>query len=179
MAIQTMAIPMPSEIILPFAGSLVFAGEFNLWLLALVGALGSGVGSSLAYYIGFKGGRPLVNKYGRYILISSHDLDLVEKFFSRFGHWSSFCGQLLPVVRSFIAFPAGAAKMSYVRFVLYSVVGSFLWSLALVYIGMRLGENWQNLREHMRGFDLVIVSLIVVLGVYWVYRHIKNGKIGK
>jgi len=174
MAIQTMAIPMPSEIILPFAGSLIVEGRFNLWVLAVVGALGSGVGSSIGYYIGYKGGRPLVNKYGRYILISTHDLDLVEKFFLRFGNWSAFFGQLLPVVRSFIAFPAGAAKMAYTRFILYSMTGSFIWSLALVYFGMKLGENWTSLREKMQGFDTAIVVLIVIAGIYWVYRHFKN-----
>ena len=174
MAIQTMAIPMPSEIILPFAGSLIVEGRFNLWVLAVVGALGSGVGSSIGYYIGYKGGRPLVNKYGRYILISTHDLDLVEKFFARFGSWSAFFGQLLPVVRSFIAFPAGAAKMAYTRFVLYSMTGSFIWSLALAYFGMKLGENWTSLREKMQGFDTAIVVLIIIGGVWWVWRHFKN-----
>ena len=177
MAIQTMAIPMPSEIILPFAGSLIVSGRFTLWGLALAGALGSGLGSSIAYYIGFKGGRPLINKYGRYILISSRDLDLVEKFFGRFGSWSAFFGQLLPVVRSFIAFPAGAAKMSYIRFVFFSMTGSFIWSFALAYFGMKLGENWSALREKMQGFDTIIVVLILLAGIYWVYRHMKMSKI--
>ncbi len=176
MAIQTMAIPMPSEIILPFAGSLVVQGRFSLFALALVGGLGSAVGSSLAYYIGYKGGRPLVNKYGRYILISQHDLDLVEKFFQRFGNVSAFFGQLLPVVRSFVAFPAGAAKMSYPKFVAYTFAGSFLWSLVLGYFGMKLGENWGVLREKLHGFDTAIIVLILLLGVYWIYRHVKNSR---
>lgn len=177
MAIQTMAIPMPSEVILPFAGSLIVSGRFTLWGLALVGALGSGLGSSIAYYIGFKGGRPLINKYGRFILISTHDLDLVEKFFSRFGSWSAFFGQLLPVVRSFIAFPAGASKMSYKKFILFSMTGSFIWSLVLVYFGMKLGENWTALREKMHGFDTAIIVLILIGGVWWVYRHFKQRKV--
>jgi len=176
MAVQTMAIPMPSEIILPFAGSLVAQGRFSFFQLALVGALGSVLGSSLAYYIGFKGGRPLVNKYGRYILISQHDLDLVEKFFGRFGSLSAFLGQLLPVVRSFIAFPAGAAKMNYYKFATYTFVGSLLWSLALVYFGMKLGENWESLREKMKGFDSAVVVLIFLAGAWWVWRHFKNRK---
>ncbi len=174
MAIQTMAIPMPSEIILPFAGSLVAQGRFSLVALALVGALGSALGSSLAYYIGYRGGRPLVNRYGRYILISQHDLDLVEKFFQKFGHVSAFFGQLLPVVRSFIAFPAGAAKMDYPRFVAYTFVGSFLWSLVLGYFGMKLGENWSVLREKLHGFDTAIVVLIAVGAAWWVWRHFKR-----
>lgn len=177
MAIQTMAIPMPSEIILPFAGSLIVEGRFTLWGLALAGAFGSGVGSSIAYYIGYKGGRPLINKYGKYILISSHDLDLVEKFFARFGSWSAFFGQLLPVVRSFIAFPAGASKMSYTRFILSGLIGSFIWSLVLVYFGMKLGENWTALREKMHGFDTAIIVLIILMGIYWVYRHFKQRKV--
>ncbi|MFA5991033.1 MAG: DedA family protein [Candidatus Doudnabacteria bacterium] len=177
MAIQTMAIPMPSEVILPFAGSLIVSGRFTLWGLALVGALGSGLGSSIAYYIGFKGGRPLINKYGRFILISTHDLDLVEKFFSRFGSWSAFFGQLLPVVRSFIAFPAGASKMSYKKFILFSMTGSFIWSLVLVYFGMKLGENWSTLREKLHGFDTAIIVLIIIGGIWWVWRHIKQRKV--
>lgn len=174
MAVQTMAVPIPSEIILPFAGSLVAQGRFSLFYLAFVGALGSALGSSLAYYIGFKGGRPLVNKYGRYILISQHDLNLVEKFFNRFGSVSAFFGQLLPVVRSFIAFPAGAAKMKYYKFVVYTFVGSLIWSLVLVYFGMKLGENWGMLREKMKNFDSAIVVLIFLAGAWWIWRHFKH-----
>ena len=151
MAIQTMAIPMPSEIILPFAGSLIVSGRFTLWGLALAGALGSGLGSSIAYYIGFKGGRPLINKYGRYILISSRDLDLVEKFFGRFGSWSAFFGQLLPVVQELYCLPGWCGKNVLYKVCFFSMTGSFIWSFALAYFGMKLGENWSALREKCRG----------------------------
>lgn len=174
MALQTIAIPIPSEIILPFAGYLAFAGRFNLWLVALVGALGSCVGATVAYYIGKKGGRPLVEKYGKYILLSQHDLAVTENFFSRHGSKAAFFGMMLPVFRSFIAFPAGLARVQLKKFLIYVFLGSFVWSLLLAYLGMKLGENWDTLRERFKSFDNAIIGLIILAGAWWVYRHFKN-----
>ena len=176
MAIQTTGIPMPSEVIIPFAGYLILSGRFSLLGIAVVGGLGSALGASVAYLIGFKGGRALVEKYGRWILISQNDLMVTGKFFSRFGAVSAFVGQLLPVVRSFIGFPAGMAKMKYLKFVVYTFVGSFFWSLILAFVGMKLGENWVMLREKLKGFDVAIVVLIVAGVAWWVYRHVKNSR---
>ncbi len=174
MALQTMAIPIPSEVILPFAGFLASSGRFNIFLIALVGGLGSGIGSSLAYYIGYKGGRPLIIKYGKYILISHHDLDMTEKFFAKFGSVAIFIGQLLPIVRSFIAFAAGLAEEVFWKFILFIFLGSFLWSLMLAYIGMKLGDNWATLRDKFHNLDLLIVLVIIVGIVWWINRHVKN-----
>lgn len=174
MALQTVAVPIPSEVILPFAGFLAFTGRFNLFLIAVFGGLGSCIGSTAAYYIGYKGGRPLVEKYGKYILISKHDLDLTDRFFLKFGSWAAFFGQLLPVVRSFIAFPAGVAKAPLKKFLSFVFVGSFIWSYALAYVGFRLGADWNTLRDRFKGFDVAILILIVVGAVFWVYRHWKN-----
>jgi membrane protein DedA with SNARE-associated domain len=173
MALQTVAIPIPSEIILPFSGFLASQGKFNIFIIAIVGALGSCIGSSIAYYIGFKGGRPLVEKFGKYILISRHDLDLTEKFFFRFETPAIFFGQLLPVIRSFIAFAAGIAKAEYKKFVIYTFVGSFIWSLGLAYVGEKLGENWGSLKDRFHNFDNAIVILIVLGIIWWVWRHLK------
>jgi len=174
MALQTVAVPIPSEVILPFAGFLAFTGRFNIWLIALVGGLGSCIGSSIAYYIGYKGGRPLVAKYGKYILISHHDLNMAERFFAKFGSAAIFIGQLLPIVRSFIAFAAGLAEEVFWKFILFTFLGSFLWSLLLTYIGEKLGENWVNLRNQFHYLDLLIVLVIVIGAAWWIWRHVKN-----
>jgi membrane protein DedA with SNARE-associated domain len=174
MALQTVAIPIPSEVILPFAGFLASTGRFNIFIIATVGGLGSCVGSSVAYYIGNKGGRPLVEKYGKYILMSPSDLDLTEKFFARFGMAAIFIGQLLPVMRSFIGFFAGAGREDFKRFLLSVFLGSFLWGLLLAYIGEKLGANWQSFRDKFHNLDLVIVVLIILGIAWWVWRHIKH-----
>lgn len=176
MAIQTMAIPMPSEVILPFAGFLATTGRFNFMALILSAATGSCIGASAAYFIGRHGGRPLVEKYGRIIFISRRDLEMTEKFFQKFGSWAAFFGQLLPVVRSFISFPAGIAKLKYWKFVLFTFVGSFFWSAALIFLGMKLGENWASLRNTFKKFDLAIVILLAVIIFWLVWRHVKNTK---
>ena len=176
MALQTMAIPIPSEVILPFAGFLASAGRFNIFIIALVGGLGSCLGSSIAYYIGYKGGRPLVVKFGKYILISRHDLEMTEKFFAKFGSVAIFIGQLLPIVRSFIAFAAGLAEEVFWKFLLFTFLGSFIWSLLLAYIGQKLGENWASLRSQFHDLDLLIVLVIVVGAAWWIQRHVKQSK---
>lgn len=177
MALQTVAVPIPSEVILPFAGFLVSSGRFNLIVLALIGGLGSCVGSSIAYWIGYKGGRPLVERFGKYILISHSDLDRSERFFARFGSIAVFIGQLLPIVRSFIGFVAGIAEENFKKFLLSVFVGSFLWSLLLGYIGTKLGEHWGDLHSRFQKFDVVIVIAIVIIVAIWVNRHVRGSKI--
>jgi len=174
MAIQTIAIPMPSEVIIPFAGSLVAAGRFSLLGIALVGSIGNTLGASIAYYIGYKGGRPLVERYGKAILISQHDLELADRFFAKHGTKAAFFGMLLPVVRSFISFPAGISRVKFWKFAAYVFLGAFLWSVVLGYIGEKLGENWITLREKFKGFDVAIVALIVLAAVWWIWRHLKS-----
>jgi membrane protein DedA with SNARE-associated domain len=174
MGIQTIAIPMPSEVIIPFAGSLVTSGRFTLIGIALTGGLGSSLGAAVAYFIGYKGGRPLVEKYGKFILISRHDLQMADDFFAKYGIRAAFLGMLLPVVRSFISFPAGISKVKFWKFEVYVFLASFIWSLALGYIGMKLGQNWMTLRDKFKGLDYVIVALIILGAVWWIWRHIKN-----
>jgi membrane protein DedA with SNARE-associated domain len=177
MAIQTIAIPMPSEVIIPFAGSLVTAGRFSLIGIALTGCLGSSLGAAVAYFIGFKGGRPLVEKYGKFILISRHDLQMADDFFAKHGTKAAFLGMLLPVVRSFISFPAGISKVKFWKFEVYVFLASFIWSLILAYIGFKLGENWMSLRDKFKSLDYIIVVLIVLGAVWWVQRHIRHSKV--
>lgn len=174
MAVESANIPLPSEIIMPFSGYLASIGRFNLFLLGLAGAVGNVLGSLLSYWIGAKGGRPFIERYGRYVLLSHRDLDRADRFFARFGEASMFLTRLLPVVRTFISFPAGVARMRLGKFVAYSFAGSFLWSLFLAWIGATLGERWETIRSAFRGLDVLIGIAILVLGVWYVWRHVRD-----
>ena len=174
MAIESACIPLPSEIIMPFSGYLVFRGEFDLFWVGLAGAFGCVVGSVPAYYLGLYGGRPIIERFGKYVLISHHDLDIADRWFARYGDWAIFFSRLLPVVRTFISFPAGVARMNVPRFILYTLVGSFPWCLGLAYIGMKLGQNWDTLGVYFHKFDMIIGGIIVAGIIYYVFRHLKN-----
>jgi membrane protein DedA with SNARE-associated domain len=179
MAIESACIPLPSEIIMPFSGYLVYTGRFNLWGVGFAGALGCVIGSIVAYYIGMYGGRPLIEKYGRYILVSPHDLDLADRWFHKYGEVIVFASRLLPVVRTFIAFPAGVARMKMSRFIVYTFLGSLPWCIGLAYVGQLLGEQWDKndtLKTWFHRFDFVIGLLIVTGAVWWVWRHVKNAR---
>lgn len=174
MAIESACIPLPSEVIMPFAGYLVFLGKFSLWSVGLAGAVGCVAGSIPAYYLGMYGGRPLIEKYGKYILMSRHDLDLADRWFKRHGQATVFFARLLPVIRTFIAFPAGVARMDMKRFIGYTFAGSLPWCLALAYVGMVMGENWPALREYFHKFDLLIGAVLIAGAAWYIRRHLKN-----
>jgi membrane protein DedA with SNARE-associated domain len=177
MAIESACIPLPSEIIMPFSGYLVYTGRFNLWAVGVAGAFGCVVGSLVAYWVGTYGGRPLIEKYGRYLLISRHDLDLADRWFDRFGEVIVFASRLLPVIRTFIAFPAGVARMNLKKFVIYTFAGSLPWCIGLAYVGQKLGEHWDKdptLKTLFHRFDFIIGIILVVAVAWWVWRHIKH-----
>jgi len=174
MAIESACIPLPSEVIMPFAGYLVFLGKYSLWSVGLAGAVGCVVGSIPAYYLGMYGGRPLIEKYGKYILMSHHDLDMADRWFARHGQATVFFARLLPVIRTFIAFPAGVARMDMKRFITYTFAGSLPWCLGLAYVGMVMGEKWPSLREYFHKFDLLIGAVLVAGIVWYIRRHIRN-----
>ncbi len=176
MAIESACIPLPSEIIMPFSGYLVSTGEMSLWLVGLAGAVGCVLGSIVAYYAGAWGGRPFIEKYGKYILISHHDLDLADRWFRRHGDITIFVGRLLPVIRTFIAFPAGVARMNLWRFNLYTFVGSYIWSVALAWVGMKLGEHWNTLGVYFHRFDAAIGVILLIAVVWYVRRHLQHMK---
>ncbi len=177
MAIESACIPLPSEIIMPFSGYLVFTGRFDLFLVATFGALGCNLGSAVAYAAGYAGGRPLVERWGRYLLLSRHELDLVDRFFARFGGITVFICRLLPVVRTFVALPAGIARMPQLKFHVYTFLGSWPWCFMLAYVGLKLGEHWNTdprLKMWFHRFDGVI-GAVLVLGIVWfVWNHWKN-----
>ncbi len=179
MAIESACIPLPSEIIMPFSGYLVYTGRFNLWAVGVAGAVGCVLGSLVAYWVGMHGGRRLIERYGRYILISKHDLDLADRWFARYGEIIVFASRLLPVIRTFIAFPAGVARMNLSRFIIYTFAGSLPWCLGLAYVGQKLGEEWdknETLKSWFHRFDFVIGIIGLLFAVWWVWRHIKNSR---
>ena len=172
MAIESACIPLPSEIIMPFAGYLVSIGQLTLIGAATAGALGCNIGSTVAYYVATKGGRPAFERWGRYVLISTAELDRAEDFFARYGAITVFIGRLLPVVRTFIAFPAGLARMPMVKFQIYTFLGSWPWCFGLAYIGMVLGARWDSdptFRSLFHRFDAVIVALLVAAVAWFVW----------
>ena len=174
MGIESACIPLPSEIIMPFAGFLVSKGTMTLWGITLAGALGCVLGSIPAYYLGMFGGRPLVEKYGKYVLISHKDLDMADCWFEKHGEIIIFIARLLPAVRTFIAFPAGVARMNMPKFIAYTFVGSLIWCWILGYAGMKMGENWESLKVYFHEFHYVIVAAGVAFAIWYVRRHFKN-----
>ena len=176
MFLESCGVPMPSEVIMPFSGFLVFKGEMNLMAITLVGTLGNVAGSLLAYWIGAKGGRPLIEKYGKYILISRHDLDLADRLFAKYGQLVVFFGRLLPVIRTYISFPAGIAKMDVKKFVFYTTLGALPWVWIFGWLGVKMRENWENIRATLHNFDVSIALLVVVAVGWYIWRHLKNKK---
>lgn len=177
MAIESACIPLPSEIILPFAGYMVSQGRLTLWGVALAGAFGCNLGSTLAYFIGLWGGRPFIERWGKYVLVTAHDLDVAERFFKRFGSAAVFIGRLLPVVRTFIALPAGFVEMNFLKFQLYTFVGSMIWCFILAYIGQVLGREWDSnpaLKAAFHGTDAVIALIIIVAVVAFVLMRLRQ-----
>ncbi len=179
MAIESAMIPLPSELILPYAGFLVSdptqiepltGNPWSFWLVVIFATIGNTIGSLIAYAIGAWGGRPFLERYGKYLLIRQHEIELAERFFDKYGAATAFFSRLLPIVRTFISFPAGVARMPIRTFVVYSTAGAFLWSILLVYAGTVLGENWEAIRHALQPFDLLIafaVGLAVILFIWW------------
>ena len=174
MAIESACIPLPSELIMPFAGYLVYEGSMSLFWVATAGAIGCNLGSLVAYEIGHYGGRPLVERYGRWILMGRRELDWADRFFARWGHAAVFVARLLPVVRTFIALPAGVARMPRGKFHTYTFLGSWPWCFVLAWAGMKLGENWRSLGKYFHQFDAVIGVLIVAAVGWFVWSHWRN-----
>jgi len=174
MALESACIPIPSEFIMPFSGFLVATGEMNFWLAVLMGSFGNLAGSWLAWWVGHKGGRPLVEKYGKYILLSHNDLDTADRYFNKYGQNTVLFTRLMPVIRTFISLPAGIAKMDFKKFSIYTFIGVIPFTAALTYAGVKLRENWDGLQPYFHKFDLVIL-LFLILGIIWyIFRHIKR-----
>lgn len=174
-------IPIPSEVILPFSGYLAYMGRFNLFLVATFGTVGCNIGSAIAYWIGAKGGRPLVERYGKWVLMSQHDLDRMSWFFSRYGSIAILVGRMLPVVQTYVAFPAGIGKMPRLRFHIYTSIGSWIWYFCLAWAGMKLGQRWNTdprFQEIFHRFHLAVELAIVALIAWFIWSHLSRQKAG-
>ncbi|MHB8399184.1 MAG: DedA family protein [Candidatus Limnocylindrales bacterium] len=181
MAIESAMIPLPSELILPYAGFLVSDptkleplthGPWSFWIVVVVATAGNTVGSLIGYAIGAYGGRPFLSRWGRYLLIREDELDAADRFFARYGAATAFVSRLLPVVRTFISFPAGVARMPLPTFIAYSAAGAFLWSTGLVFAGTQLGSHWQDIRHTLQPFDTVMVVAVVAIAALFVWLRL-------
>jgi membrane protein DedA with SNARE-associated domain len=181
MTLESANIPRPSEVTMPLAGwMLVQARGLSAWHAVLLGgfwgAVACTLGSVISYALGAWGGRPLVERYGRYILVSEEDLGKADRWFARWGDWAAFISRLLPIVRTFISFPAGVVRMNFPRFTFFSFIGSFIWCALLALGGYYFGVHWEELRAMMRPFDIPIAIVIAAAFAYYVYHHIRKGK---
>lgn len=179
MGIESACIPLPSEVIMPFGGYLVYShpGQYSVWGMGVAGALGCVWGSALAYWAGKFGGRPFVEKFGRYLLIRHKDLDKADAWFKKHGEAAIFFSRLMPVVRTFISFPAGISKMPFWRFIVYTFLGSLPWCLGLAWVGCALGKQWDTrLKTYFHKADILIVAVFVVLIALYIYHHVKSDK---
>lgn len=178
MGIESAMVPLPSELILPMAGFMVSSPTalepltqqpWNFWIAVIVATIGNTLGSLIAYAIGAWGGRPFLERYGKYMFIREHELEAADRFFAKYGPATVFIGRLLPIVRTFISFPAGVTRMDLRKFIIYSTAGALPWSIALVYAGVFLGESWVEIREMLKPFDMAIAALVIVvfLGLLW------------
>lgn len=173
MVLESADIPIPSEVIMPFSGFIIFSGQLSFLPVVLCGAFGNVLGSLLGYSIGYFGGRPFIEKYGKYLLISSDETKRAEKWFSRYGLATIFFGRMLPIVRTFISTPAGVAKMDLKKFSLFTFLGALPWCALLTFVGLRAGKNWQILEPYFRKFDIVIAIIIIFLIIWWAIKRIK------
>jgi membrane protein DedA with SNARE-associated domain len=176
MAMESMILPVPSEAVMPFAGFLLADEKFSWFGIISVSTLGSIIGSLISYWIGAKGGRPLVQRWGKYVLVSEHDLEITDKFFQRRGSLAIFICRFIPVVRHLISIPAGVARMPLGKFCLYTILGAGLWNTFLTWVGFKLGENWETLRKCSKKIDIATLVVIILIIAYFIYTHIQRRK---
>jgi len=163
---------------MPFGGYLVsmHPEKYTIWGMGLAGALGCVWGSAVAYWAGRSGGRPFIERYGKYILIRKKDLDKADAWFNKYGYTAVFIARLLPIIRTFISFPAGVARMNFWWFILYTFIGSLPWCLALAFVGKILGDRWESIRNYFHGADIIIAIVIVILLAFYIYHHVRGEK---
>jgi len=171
MALESMIAPVPSEVVMPFAGYLALQGKFNFWLALLASSIGSIFGSLLSYCIGFYGGRPLVLKFGRYLLLEEEHLKWTENWFSKQGDKTIFISRFIPVVRHLISIPAGIAKMAMHKFLVYTFIGATIWNFLLLYAGFKLGSHWDKIHQFSKELDVIFIAAVVLFLAYFVWKH--------
>lgn len=171
MTLESTCIPLPSEVIMPLAGFVVYEGKMSLIGITIAGVMGNLVGSLIAYFIGLKGGRPFLEKYGKYVFISHNKLEMAHSWFDKYGHEAVLISRCLPIIRTFISLPAGIAEMDLKKFIIYTLLGSIPWVLALGYIGVMLGPNWNTIEKYFRYMDVLVVVGAIILIAYLIYNN--------
>ena len=174
MTLESACIPLPSEVIMPFAGFAVYQGKMTLLGITIVGTLGNLLGALIAYFVGLKGGRPFLEKYEKYILISSSKLDLADSWFKKYGHEAVLISRVLPIIRTFISLPAGIARMDLKKFIVYTFLGSLPWTFALGYIGVQLGPHWDIIKGYFHILDIIVGICVIGVLAYLIYKYKKN-----
>ncbi len=176
MALESMIAPVPSEAVMPFVGFLIQEGKFG-WVQATIATtVGSLVGSIISYYLGYFGGKPLVMKIGRFMLVNEHHLDLTTKWFHTHGGATVFISRFLPIIRHLISIPAGIGRMPFISFCLYTMVGATMWNFFLMWVGFKLKEHWDKVHQYSRPIDLIFIAVCVVVGAIWLVLHFKKPK---
>lgn len=176
MAIESACIPLPSEIILPFTGYMVYTGQIQFWPATFAATAGNLFGGLLAYFVGARGGRPFIERYGHYFLINQKELAWTDRLFRKHGEVTVLVGRILPIVRTFISLPAGIARMNYVKMAVYTVLGASPWCILLIIVGEKLGENWNTLKPLFHRLDLV-AGILILMGIFYLLIHRKRGKL--
>lgn len=174
MVLESACIPLPSEVIMLFGGFLAAQGMLNFWGVVWAGVLGNVVGSVIAFWVGSNGGRPFLQRYGKYILFNNAHLDKADRWFQRYGEWAVFFGRILPVIRTFISLPAGIARMRFPKFLAFTLIGCIPWNIALTYLGLRLGQNWPSVEPYFRPISYVVAAAIICAIVLFFFRNIRR-----
>ena len=174
MILESMIAPIPSEAVMPFAGFLIVDGQFTWTSVILVSTFGSIIGSLISYYLGAWGGRPIIEKFGKYLLLDNHHLELTEKYFNKKGELTIFICRFIPVVRHLISLPAGMGRMNIAKFVIYTTIGAALWNTFLTWVGYTLKNNWREVMKYSHTIDIVVVAILAVVIVFFAYSLIKQ-----
>ncbi|MDT7879681.1 MAG: DedA family protein [Candidatus Hydrothermia bacterium] len=176
MAMESMIFPVPSEAVMPFTGFLVYEEKFSWIGVFIFSTLGSIIGSSISYLMGLYGGRAFILKYGKYFLLEKEHLEITEKFFSKYGEITILISRFIPVVRHLISIPAGMARMNFMKFIIFTTIGASAWNMFLAYVGYILKSNWKEIMKYSKVFDLIVISAIFLLSVYFLYKQFKKSK---
>lgn len=176
MIFESMIAPVPSEAVMPFAGFLIYEGKFTWMGVAVASTSGSILGSLISYYLGLYGGKPIIEKYGKYLLLDKHHLEITERFFTKYGERAVFISRFVPVVRHLISIPAGIGRMNLTKFLVYTTVGACGWNMILTYVGYVFKENWSTVKQYTKGVDYLIVLVIVLAFGYFIYKALEKRK---
>lgn len=176
MTIESVCIPLPSEVIMLFGGFMAEAGKLNVILVVVAGTLGNLFGSLLAYYAGKYGGKAFILRYGRFIFLNESHLEKSARWFERYGSVTVFFGRILPVIRTFISLPAGIGKMNIYKFIFYTILGCIPWNIMLTWLGYSLGSHWHTVEKYIHPFSYVIVALLILFVIYGIYKLWKKRK---